>query len=107
MEVAGHGPLAQHVEGPLGLAQPAHAVVDPARPQPHLGQPEPVALVADQVVGRHPDVAVDDLGVGPELAEVGDGVLHGGDVADDVDPGRVRPGRGSSSSPGRDGRRGW
>ncbi len=35
----------------------------------------------------HPDVAVDDLGVGPDLPEMGDGVLHGGHVADDVDPG--------------------
>ena len=58
-----HGPLAHDVEGSLGLPEPAHGVVDSAAAEPLLGQHEPVAGLADQMVGRHPAVPEHDLGV--------------------------------------------
>ena len=89
VRVPGDRPLAQHVEGPAGLPQPAHAVVDPARPQPVLGQHEARALLPDQVPDRHPDVGVHDLGVVPEPAVRRVRILHRRHVPHDVDPGRV------------------
>ena len=42
--------LAHHVEGPLGLAEPAHAVVDPPGAEARLGEQEAGAFRADEVV---------------------------------------------------------
>ena len=63
MRVAAHRALAQHVEGPAALAEPAHRVVDAAGAEALLGEPEPVAGAADEVLLRHPHVLVDHLGV--------------------------------------------
>ena len=46
-------------ERPLGDADRAHAVVDAARAEAGLGDGEAAALLAEQVVGRHPHVLVD------------------------------------------------
>ena len=43
--------LAQHVERSPRHAEPAHAVVDPARDEPLLGDQEALALLAEQGVG--------------------------------------------------------
>ena len=51
------------LERPLGHADGAHAVVDAAGAEAGLGDGEAAALLAEEVVGRHPDVLVDDLGV--------------------------------------------
>ncbi len=82
----GHRPLAQHVEGPPGLSEPAHAVVDAPGPQPLLGQHETFALEADEILVGDPHLPVDDLGMATEPAVVLDRILHGGYVTDDVDP---------------------
>ncbi len=60
--------LAHHVEGPLGLAQPAHAVVDSPGAEARLGEEEAGALGADEVVGGNAHVVVRDLGVIAEAA---------------------------------------
>ena len=57
------------LEGPLGLAEPAHAVEDPPGPEPLLGDHEPVAARTQQVLGRHPHVVVDHLAVPAPDAE--------------------------------------
>ena len=51
-------PLAHQVEGALRLAEPAHRVEDPAGAEPLLGDHEALAALAEQVLGRHPDVVV-------------------------------------------------
>ena len=76
VRVARERALAHHVEGPLGLAEPAHAVVDAAGAEARLGELEPRALRADQVVGGHAHVLVDDLGVVAEPAVHDAGVVH-------------------------------
>jgi hypothetical protein len=48
----------EHVEGALGDAEPAHAVVDAARAEPLLGDQEARAARAEQRVGRHAHVLV-------------------------------------------------
>src|SRR5260370_17736954 len=48
--------LAQHVEGAACLAEPAHAVVDSARPEPRLRNEKALSAFADQVVLGHPPV---------------------------------------------------
>ena len=53
-------------------------------PEPLLGQQEAVARVADEVVGGHPHVVVDDLGVAAGLAGALLGMGHGRHVAQDV-----------------------
>ena len=77
---------AHQLDGPLGHADRAHAVVDPARAQPGLRDGEPVPLAGDEVLGGHPDVVEDELGVAAVVAVV---VAH--------DRHRPRP----PSSPGR------
>ena len=42
-------------------------------PETHLGQTETLAFMPDEVVERHPDVAVDDLGVAPNFPKWGVG----------------------------------
>src|SRR5207302_712652 len=81
------GPLAEQVEGPAGLAQPAHAVVDAARPQPQLGDLEALARAADDAVPGNANVLVQDLRVPVAEALVLAG--HGRDVAQPLDAGRV------------------
>ena len=54
-------PLAEHVEGPLRLSEPAHAVVDAARAEADLGDLEALAAASDQVLPGHPAVVVQDL----------------------------------------------
>ena len=81
--------LAHHVEGAPRHPEPAHAVVDPTRDEAVLGDQEPVALLPEQRVGAEPDVLVADLGVAAEHAVVLVRLLHVGDVAHEVDTGRV------------------
>ena len=63
--------------------------MDAPRDEPVLGDHEPLALAAEQRVGGHAHVLVEDLGVAAELAEARLGVLHRRDVAQDVDARRV------------------
>src|SRR6267154_1627196 len=56
-------PLAQQFERPLGSTDHPHAVVDPARAEPGLGDGEPAALLVGQVGGGHSHVGEADLGV--------------------------------------------
>ena len=56
-------PPAQQFQRPLGATDQPHAVVDPARAEPGLGDGEPAALLADEVGGRHPDPVEHHLGV--------------------------------------------
>ena len=96
VRVARQRPLAQHVEGPLALAEPAHGVVDAAGAEALLGQGEALAeagLAADHVVEGDAHVAVDDLGVAAELAGDVVGLRHRGHVAHDLDTRACRPGR--------------
>ncbi len=62
-------------------------MVDAARAEPLLGEPEPVAGVADEVRRRHPDVAVEDLGVAAVDLAADLWVVHHRDVAGHVEPG--------------------
>ena len=55
---AAHG-----LDGDLGQADRAHAVVDPAGAEAGLGDGEARALLADEVARRHPDVGEAQLGV--------------------------------------------
>jgi hypothetical protein len=50
------------LDGPLGDADRAHPVVDPPRAEAGLRDREAVALPADQVLHRDPDVTEGDLG---------------------------------------------
>ena len=80
------GPPAQHLERALGHPDRPHRVVDAAGAEPLLRQPEALALLAEQVRGRHADVVVDDLGVaavGPVVVAEQAGRAH------DVDARRV------------------
>jgi hypothetical protein len=85
VRVARQRALAEHVERAPRDAEPAHAVVDAARPQALLGDQEAGAARTEQVVLRHADVAVEDLGVAADVPEALGGVLHRADVAHDVD----------------------
>src|SRR5438309_1968547 len=58
-DLALDGPLAEHPESPVGLAYPAHAVVDPAWAEPHLRDREAFAALAEEVAGGHPALAVE------------------------------------------------
>src|ERR1700694_4768920 len=80
-------PLAEHVERPPRLAQPAHAVVDAARSEPDLGDLEALAAPPDQVLARDADVLVEDLGM-PIYGALGR-AGHGRYVAEQVDSRRV------------------
>ena len=53
------------LEGTLGHADRAHAVVDAAWAEAGLGDGEAAALLTEEVVGRHAHVLVDDLGMAP------------------------------------------
>ena len=68
-KVAGERPLAQQLQGPLGGADGAHAVVDPPGPEPRLADREPVALSGDEVGRRHAHVVELELDV-PLLVHV-------------------------------------
>ena len=61
--LARHRPLAHHVERPAGQRDGAHGVMDATAAQPGLGDREGLALAAEHVVGRHPDVGVADVAV--------------------------------------------
>src|SRR5262249_49500314 len=76
------GALAHHVEGATGDADPAHAVVNPPRPQTLLGDGEAIAFGPEQVGLRHPARLVDDLGVAGVARP---GVPHHTDVAHEVE----------------------
>ena len=81
------GTLTHDVQGPLGLPEPAHGVVDPTASQALLRQDEPITWGTDQVIGRHPTVAKDDLCMVAVLAELGDRMGHRADVPHDLHPG--------------------
>ena len=83
------GSLAHDVERALRLAEPAHRVVDATAAEPLLGEHEALAGLADEVVGRHPAVLEDDLGVVAEPAVLRVGVGHRPDVAHDLHAGRA------------------
>ena len=78
-------------------------VVDPAGAEALLGDPEPVALLAEQVRGRDADVVVDDLGVPAVGAVV---VAEQARRALDLDARACPSGRGSCSGGGGARRRG-
>ena len=80
------GPLAHHLERALGHPDRAHRVVDPARAESLLGDPEPVALVAEEVRRGDADVVVDDLRVAAVRSVV---VAEQARGALDLDAGRV------------------
>ena len=81
------GPVAEHLEGPGGDPQPAHAVVDAPRSESLLGDPEAVTDAAQHVGRRDPARLVRDLA----MAVVTDpGVAHHADVADQLEPRGVR-----------------
>ncbi len=63
--------------------------MDAPGPQPRLCQQEAHSFAPEDRVGRDADILVEDLGVAAELAELLVGMLHRGDVAQDVDPGGV------------------
>ena len=63
MRLPRHRPLAHDVEGPLGLADPSHGVVDPSAAEALLGQHETLTGRADQMVGGDPTILEEDLGV--------------------------------------------
>jgi hypothetical protein len=56
-------PLAHQPERTFRRADEPHAVMDPARAEPGLGDRETVTFPGDQIGGRHPDVAELDLGM--------------------------------------------
>jgi hypothetical protein len=78
--------LAHHLDGSLGDAQRAHAVVDAARPETRLGDREALALAADDVADRHADVGEPQLGVAAVVAVVVAEHVH---AADDLEAGGV------------------
>ena len=57
------GPVDHQRQRPLGHSDRPHRVVDAPRAETGLRDHEPVALSRDEVRGRHPHVAEDDLGV--------------------------------------------
>ena len=59
----GIGALAHQFQCPLGNANGAHTVVNPARPEAALGDLETTALTQQQVLHRHPHVLVMDFSV--------------------------------------------
>ncbi len=56
-------PLAHHVERPLARPDGAHGVVDAAAAEARLRDHERLPLAAEQVLGRHPHVVVADVRV--------------------------------------------
>ena len=77
---------AHELERALHLAEPAHDVVDPARPEPLLRDPEAVARLAEHVLDRHAHPRVAHLAVRRPAAAA---VAHGRDRAEISTPGRV------------------
>jgi hypothetical protein len=61
----------------------------PSRAESLLGELEAVTFVADQVLVRHADVAVHDLGVVAGHPDAGFRLVHRADVAHDLDAWRV------------------
>ena len=61
--LAAQRPLAHQVERPLSHPDEAHAMVDAPWSQPSLGYGEASALLAYQVVDRHPDIIEEELGM--------------------------------------------
>jgi hypothetical protein len=74
----------------LGHPDGAHAVVDAARAEAGLGDGEPLPLLTDEVVRRHPDVVEDELGVATVVMVVVAEDLH---PAHDLDPRGAARGR--------------
>jgi hypothetical protein len=75
-------PLTHQLEGSLGLAEPAHAVEDPAGPQSLLGNHESRAPLAEEVLPRYADVVEAHLAVvtqgGPHRRHHADDLVAGG-----------------------------
>ena len=78
-------PPAHQLERDFRDPDQAHAVVNPARPQPGLGNFEAAALAQQDVGDRHPDVGEVDLGV-PVGRVV---VAKDGEGAQDTNPGSL------------------
>ena len=57
------GALAHQFQRALGAADQAHAVMDAAGAEPALRDLEAAALAEQDVLGRHADILVDDLGM--------------------------------------------
>ena len=89
VRVARQRALAQHVERAPRDPEPAHAVVDPPRAEPLLGDQEAGTARAEQRVQRHVNVLVDDLGVTAVRPVALGRVLHRRHVAHDPDARRV------------------
>ena len=82
MRVAVQSAVNHHVEGGLGLGDPAHAVGQAGRPQASLTQEVPLAPPAQHVLRRYPQIGDADLAV--VVAS-----RHGLYVADDLPAGPV------------------
>src|SRR5207244_8863366 len=74
------------LEGALHLSEPAHDVVDAARPEALLRDPEAVAGLAECVRERHADPGEARLAVRPPAATL---VSHDRNSADELVAGRV------------------
>ena len=72
-------PVAHQLEGPLGGADGAHAVMDPPGAEAGLGDGEAASLLAQEVGLGHTNVVVADLGVALRI-----GVAEDRQVADDL-----------------------
>ena len=77
--LAGDRSLTHHVECPPGQCDGAHGVMNTPAAQPGLRDREGLALTAEDVVGRHPNVGVTDVAVR------GVRLRADADVADDLD----------------------
>ena len=75
------GAFAKHVEGAARLTEPAHAMLDPPRPQPLLGDAKALALLAEQIAERDTGLVEANLAVVVHLPRLRLRVVHGPDVA--------------------------
>ncbi len=82
---AADGSLAHEGKGPLGGADTAHAVVNPARPQSALGDLKPTAGTGDDIGQRHPHILEVHLAMAIGLVQLAEYRQH----AHDLHPRRV------------------
>ena len=78
--------LAHGLQGPLGYADGAHAMVDAPWAEPPLGDFEAAALAEQHVAGRHPDIVVMDFSMAMRRVVVTEHVER----TDDLDARRIQ-----------------
>nr|ABM53578.1 putative regulatory protein TetR [uncultured bacterium CBNPD1 BAC clone 1664] len=78
-------PADHQVQGPLGLADRAHAVVDPARPEADLADLEAPALAEQDIGLGHPDIGEADVHVAAGRMVFAEDMHR----AEDLHPGRI------------------